>query len=266
MMNYRGVILDVDGTVVRGDEPIPGARDGVQTLEERGLERVFVSNNPTKPPSAYESRLGRAGFDVTADEVITAGTVTVEYFARRRPEDDLYVVGERGLVEILDDAGLSVVDSRADADVLVASIDRSFDYDTLCEALWLLEDDDVAFVGTDPDMVIPAVERDVPGSGAVINAIAGVSGRDPDTVLGKPSETARTMALDRLGVSASETIVVGDRLDTDIELGARYGMTTVLVETGVTDETTLATSSVEPDFVVESLGEIERVFEAAENR
>ncbi|MFC6825840.1 HAD-IIA family hydrolase [Halopelagius fulvigenes] len=255
-MNYRGAILDVDGTVVRGDEPIPGAGDGLAAVESAGLGRVFVSNNPAKQPSAYEERFARAGFEVSAEEVVTAGTVTARYFAEERPDAAVYVVGEPGLVEILDDAGVSVVGDAADADVYLASIDRSFDYDTLCEALDVLADDGVAFVGTDPDMVIPAAERDVPGSGAVINAVAGVTEREPDAVLGKPSETARTMALERLGTDPGETLVVGDRLDTDIALGERFGMTTVLVRTGVTDEETLSRSSVEPDYVLDSLGDI----------
>jgi 4-nitrophenyl phosphatase len=262
-MHYRGVILDVDGTVVRGDEPIPGAVDGVRAIERAGLRRVFVSNNPTKPPAAYEARLGRAGFDVDEEEVITAGTVTARYLRTERPDDDLFVVGEEGLIEILTDAGLSVVGPGEDADALVASIDKSFDYETLCEAMWTLEDDSVGFVGTDPDITIPAAERDVPGSGAVINAVAGVAERDPDVVLGKPSETAREMALERLGVPAESVIVVGDRLDTDVALGERAGMTTVLVRTGITDESRLARSPITPDYVVDSLGDIDRVLDAA---
>jgi 4-nitrophenyl phosphatase len=265
-MRYRGVILDVDGTVVRGDEPIPGAVDGVRAIERAGLRRVFVSNNPAKPPAAYEARLGRAGFDVEASEVITAGTVTARYLRDERPDDDLFVVGEAGLVDILTEADLSVVESGEDADALVASLDREFDYETLCEAMWTLEDRSVGFVGTDPDITIPAAERDVPGSGAVINAVAGVAEREPDAVLGKPSETAREMALERLGVPAESVVVVGDRLDTDIALGDRAGMTTVLVRTGVTDEDRLARASVTPDYVLDSLGDIERVLDDADTR
>lgn len=262
-MNYRGAILDVDGTVVRGDEPITGAGDGLRAIESAGLGRVFVSNNPAKRPAAYEERFARAGFEVDEAEVVTAGTVTARYLAEERPDAAVYVVGEDGLAEILDEAGVSVVGDADDASVYLASIDRSFDYGTLCEALDVLADDGVAFVGTDPDMVIPGADRDVPGSGAVINAVAGVTEREPDAVLGKPSETARTMALERLGTDPEETVVVGDRLDTDIALGERFGMTTVLVRTGITDEETLSRSSIEPDYVIDSLGDIGRVLDGS---
>ena len=258
-MTLRGVVLDVDGTVVRGDTPIPGAREGLDALDAAGLRRLFVSNNPTKPPVAYEERLARAGFQVDAEEVVTAGTVTCAYLVERHGDDDVFVIGESGLVELLTEADLSLVDAPEDADTVVVSIDRGFTYDDLCAALWGLADETVTFVGTDPDMVIPAAERNVPGSGAVIHAVSGVTGRDPDIVLGKPSDFARDMILDRLGVPAAECLVVGDRLDTDIALGARSGMTTALVRTGVTDDRTLAESEFEPDYVFDSLAEVERL-------
>ena len=258
-MAYRGVVLDVDGTVVRGDEPIPGAAEGLDRLAAEGLDRLFVSNNPTKRPPAYANRLRRAGFDAHPGEIVTAGTITTSYLAERHDDDAVFVVGEPALVEQLTDAGLTVVTDETRADTVVVSIDRSFDYDRLCTALRACTDDDVTIVGTDPDMVIPAAEGDVPGSGAIINAVAGVVGRDPDVVLGKPSKPARRIVSDRLGLPARDCLVVGDRLDTDIALGERAGMTTVLVRTGVTDDRTLARSDVTPDHVLDSLADIESV-------
>ncbi|SDZ87700.1 4-nitrophenyl phosphatase [Haloplanus vescus] len=255
-MPYRGVVLDVDGTVVRGDEPIPGAAEGLDRLADAGLDRLFVSNNPTKRPPAYAERLRRAGFDAHPSEIVTAGTITASYLAERHADDTLFVVGEPSLVEQLTDVGLTVATEGTDADTVVVSIDRSFDYDRLCAALRACADDDVTIVGTDPDMVIPAAEGNVPGSGAIINAVSGVVGRDPDVVLGKPSKPARRVVDERLGLPASDCLVVGDRLDTDIALGERAGMTTVLVKTGVTDDRDLARSEVTPDHVVDSLADI----------
>jgi 4-nitrophenyl phosphatase len=255
----RGVILDVDGTVVRGDEPLAGARAGLDAIEAAGLRRLFVSNNPTKAPAAYESRFARAGFDVSADEVVTAATTTTAYLADRDDDARHYVVGEDGLRELLREAGLELVTDPTRATVLVASIDRDFDYDELCVAMRVLADDSVAFVGTDPDMVIPAADGDVPGSGAVINAIAGVAGRDPDIVLGKPSRPATDLVLSRIGLPAERCLVVGDRLDTDVAMGAAAGMTTALVRTGVTDDAALAASEVDPDYVLDSLADLDGI-------
>ncbi len=259
-MEFRGAVLDVDGTVVRGDEPIPGAPGGYRHLVEAGVDPLFVSNNPTKPAAAYVDRLGNAGFDVDADRVFTAGTVTTEYLRTRHADDDLLVIGESGLLEQLAAADLSVTDEIAAADALVVSIDREFDYDDLCTALWAL-DRGIPFIGTDPDVVIPAPERDVPGSGAVIRAVAGVAEREPDAVLGKPSDPAIDLVREYLPYPPERCLVVGDRLDTDVALGNRAGMTTVLVRSGVTDEETLARSEIEPDHVLDHLGEIDHVID-----
>jgi 4-nitrophenyl phosphatase len=255
-MTYRGVVLDVDGTVVRGDEPIPGAAEGLDRLAAAGLRRLFVSNNPTKRPPAYAERLRRAGFDAAPDEIVTAGTVATSYLATEHGDDALFVVGEEALVEQLTDAGLTVVTDETRADAVVVSIDRSFDYDRLTAALRACVDDEIPVVGTDPDMVIPAAEGDIPGSGAIINAVSGVVGREPDVVLGKPSVPALEVVLDRIGVPATNCLVVGDRLDTDVALGERAGMTTALVRTGVADHAQLVESDVTPDYVLDSLADV----------
>ncbi|MDZ5809900.1 HAD-IIA family hydrolase [Halorubrum sp. AD140] len=257
-MEFRGAVLDVDGTVVRGNEPIPGAPAGYRRLRELGIETLFVSNNPTKPPSAYVDRLGAAGYDVHVDGVFTAGTVTTRYLRAHHADDELLCIGSPGLFDQFAAADLATTDDVDAADALVASIDREFDYGDLCTALWTLERG-VPFIGTDPDVVIPAPERDVPGSGAVINAVAGVAEREPDVVLGKPSDTAIEMVRERLPYPPERCLVVGDRLNTDIALGERAGMTTVLVRSGVTDDDRLAAAGVTPDYVLDDLGDIDRV-------
>jgi 4-nitrophenyl phosphatase len=261
-MTYRGVVLDVDGTVVRGDTPIPGALDALETFDDAGLRRLFLSNNPTKAPPAYVDRFERAGFAVDADEVMTSGTVTVRYLREQHADDALFLVAESGFHEQVADADLTVVEDPDDAEAVVVSIDRSFTYDRLTAALHAL-DGDVPFIGTDPDVTIPTDAGLIPGSGAIIRAVAGVVERDPDRVLGKPDEYAQRLALDYLGVPAEECLVVGDRLNTDIALGERAGMTTVLVRTGVTDEQTLNASDVRPDYVLDSIADIGQVLDGS---
>jgi 4-nitrophenyl phosphatase len=255
-MAIRGVVFDVDGTVLRGDAALPGAAAGLAAVADAGLRRLFVTNNPTRTPAAYAERFARAGFDVAPSEVLTAGTVTVRYLRERHAGDRTYLIGEAGLRDQLSAAGQRLVDDPAAAEVVVASIDRSFDYETLSRALWALADDGVPLVGTDPDAVIPAADADRPGSGAIIEAVASVAGRAPDAVLGKPSRLARELVLDRLDLSPAECLVVGDRLDTDVALGAEAGMRTALVRSGVTDDAALARSTVRPDHVLDSLADL----------
>jgi len=257
-MSYQGVILDVDGTVVHGDEPIAGAADALSTIDAAGCERVFISNNPTDRPAAYESRFERAGLAVDREEVFTAGTVTTEYLCTEHAADELYVIAQTGFIEQLQTAGLSLTDSPTDADVLVASLDRSFDYDQLCETVVAL-DEGTAFVGTDPDILIPQTGPDIPGSGAIIHAIEGVAEREADVICGKPSAYARRTVLEYLDLPPEACLVVGDRLDTDIALGAQAGMATAVVKTGITDDDRLAASSISPDYVLDSIADIETI-------
>lgn len=254
----RGVVLDVDGTLIRGNTPIPGAVGALSRLRESGCSPVFISNNPIQTREAYRDRLVDHGFSLDPDELVTAGTITAEYLAREHDSNTLYVVGEEGLREQLREAGLSLTTEYDRADVLVASIDREFSYDDLTHALWALSDS-TPFIGTDPDRTIPTERREVPGSGAIINAIAGVVGREPDAMMGKPAKTAIDTVERTLGIAPEECLVVGDRLDTDIAMGERAGMTTALVRTGVTDERVLKKSNIEPDYVLDSIAEIDSV-------
>ncbi|RLM48804.1 HAD-IIA family hydrolase, partial [Halorubrum sp. Atlit-28R] len=127
-MEFRGVVLDVDGTVVRGDEAIPGALDGLSAIEAAGLDRLFVSNNPTKAPPLYEARLRGAGVDATADEIVTSGTTTTAYLADNHPGARTFCIGESGLHDQLRDAGLELVGAHDDPEVVVVAIDREFHY------------------------------------------------------------------------------------------------------------------------------------------
>jgi len=258
-MSYNGIILDVDGTVVRGDEPISGAARGLTAIEAAGLDRVFISNNPVAEPVAYETRFETAGFTVDREEVFTAGTITTEYLQAEHADDRLFVIGDPGLADQLVAADLTLTDEPEAADALVASMDREFGYDTLCDAIVAL-DQQIPFIGTDPDMLIPHPGYNIPGTGAMLHAIEGITNRKVDLVCGKPSEFARRTVLDYLDCPPQECLVVGDRLDTDIKLGSEAGMTTALVRTGVTDAETLAGSPITPDYVLDSLAGIETIF------
>lgn len=258
MAGFGGAIVDVDGTLVRGDRLLPGAREGLNALQEASVEPLLFSNNPTKSGSYYRSRLESCGLSVGNAQVLTAAVVTGEYLAREHPDATCYVVGEAGLRDELISHGVTIDPDPKNAEVVVGSIDREFHYDTLSEALVALRNAET-FVGTDPDRTIPTETDVVPGSGAIIAAMVGTAEREPDVVAGKPSSVAADAAVGRLGVPAENCLVVGDRLDTDLALGAKTGMTTVLVLTGVTDRNAVAASDVDPDYVLDSIGDIRRV-------
>lgn len=258
-MPGRGAIVDLDGTVYVGDDLVDGAAAAIRRLRETDHDLLFFSNNPIRDAAAYADHLRDLGLDVEPQEILSSGDVTVDFLLNQHPDDRIFVIGDEGFRAQLVAAGLTVTDDPAACDVLVASWTTEFDYAALREALTAL-DDATPFYGTDPDRTIPMGEEEsVPGSGAIIGSVAATVGRDPDAILGKPSPVARSLALERLGVDPADCLVVGDRLGTDLQMGADAGMETVLVLTGVTDRSDLAGAGFEPDHVIPSLAAIHRV-------
>lgn len=258
-MTLRGVLLDLDGTVYHGENPLPGAAEAVAGLRDRGYSVGFFSNNPLHDGEAYVERLQSMGIDARQGEACSSAVVTREYLHENHAGDGVFVIGSAELRGYVDETDARLLSEPDGADVLLASWTDGFHYDDMVAALRAV-DDDTVFLGTDPDVTFPDDDgRPVPGSGAVINAVSGVIERDPEKVLGKPSSVAATAALERLGHDAADCLVVGDRLNTDILLGERAGMETAVVLTGVTDERRLAASEVTPDHVLDSLADIDSV-------
>lgn len=263
MARYEAAILDVDGTIVRGGELIPGATEGLRAIEAAGCSRLLFSNNPTRGADYYREKLAAHGVDIDPSNVLTSATVTADYLAANHPDATAYLVGDDRLRAILEAADLAVTTDPDAADLVVGSIDPEFTYGALDEALSALERG-IPFYGTDPDATIPTDDGAIPGSGAILSAMEAVAGREPDAILGKPSEVAASAATTRLGAAPERTLVVGDRLDTDVALGERAGMTTAVVLTGVTIREDVERSSVTPDHVLDSLGEVGTLIDAIE--
>ena len=261
-MSYRGAIVDLDGTVYRGGNPIPGAASGVETLRGAGIDPLFFSNNPLRDGEEYVTHLREMGIDARSGEACSAGVVTTEYLRESHADDSIFLIGAPGLREQFERAELLLTDDPGQADVVVVSWTADFEFEDMRDALEAI-DRETTFLGTDPDRTFPGENGTVvPGSGAIIGAVSATVGRDPDTILGKPSQVALDVAIDRLGVPPDDCLVVGDRLDTDLAMGERVGMTTVLVLSGVADRTDIADSLVDPDYVIDGLGEIDRVLES----
>jgi len=259
---FEGALVDMDGTLYRGETPIPGAREAIAALREAGVAVQFLTNNATKSPENYVEKLAGMGIDAAADDVVTAGVVTADYLAREHRDDRAFVVGEPDLLGVFADYDVRVTDDPTAADVVVLSLDTDLDYDRFTRVLRAIGPE-TPIVATNPDRTKPGTDGILPSTGLVIGAVEGMTGRAPDTVAGKPSGIAARFALDRLGVDAASCLLVGDRLDTDVEMGASVGMTTVLVRTGVTDDAALERSAVEPDVVLDSIAGIERVLDGA---
>lgn len=260
-MTIRGVVLDLDGTLYHGENLLPGGSEAIDRLRERGYSLCFFSNNPLHDGEAYVDRLQSMGIDARSGEACSSAVVTRDYIDRVHAGDNVFVIGSESIADDIRTTSATVVTDPQCVDVLVGSWSDAFGYRDMIDALRATEGETV-FLGTDPDVTFPGDDgKPIPGSGAVIHAIAGVIEQEPDRILGKPSSVAADAALDRLGHDPAECLVVGDRLNTDIALGERVGMETALVRTGVTDESDLDTSDVTPDHIIDSIAEIDSVLD-----
>jgi len=253
-------VFDLDGVIYRGNEPQPHASEVVRELRSRGRSVYFVTNNSTQPREDYQLKLGRMNIAVQPDEVTTSAYATVLYLQEhgaigRR----VYVVGEAGLVRELEAGGMEVVrdSSAGKADCVVVGLDRQFSYRKLEEAQQAILAG-AQFLATNRDATYPVEDGHViPGGGAIVSAIETASGTKP-LVIGKPETYAIEKVLTSARSKPEESVMVGDRLETDILLGNRLGMHTALVLTGVCDEEAAAAAPPEmkPERMVTDLAEL----------
>lgn len=256
-MNFssiKAIIADMDGVLWRGDVPLPGIVEFFKLLLARGLPFVLATNNSAKSPADYVAKLERMGvFNVSEEQIITSGTASVSYVQARYPSGTrVYVLGGDGLRKILTDAKFTV--SEDGADVVMVGFAPQLTYDRLKKASLLIREG-ADFIGTNPDPSIPTPEGLAPGAGSIIAAVRTATDCEP-VIIGKPHPPMFEAALRFLGTPPAETLMIGDRLTTDIEGAQRVGLRTALVLTGVTTREELAASPVKPDEIFEDLVEL----------
>ncbi|MBS7611382.1 HAD-IIA family hydrolase [Candidatus Bathyarchaeota archaeon] len=256
-MEFKAVIFDLDGCLYRGEIPIEGASESLEELRKMGFKIMFLTNNATKTVEEYTSRLNKIGIKCLEEEVLTSGLATSIYLAEKYGSVKVLPVGGKALEEELRRKGHNVLNWRekCEADFVVACLDFDFNYEKLknaCQAVY----NGARFIATNADPTVPVENRLIPGAGAIVAAISKATGRKP-LVVGKPSQIIMKVALKRLGVEGFETVVVGDRLDTDVKAGWRINALTVLVLTGATSLRDLERwRGVKPSLVLESVREL----------
>ncbi len=255
LARIRNVIVDMDGVLWRGPQVMSGVHAFFETVRARGIRFVLATNNATKPARSYVERLANLGIAIREEEVITSPQATAAFLAEKAPKAHVFVIGEAGLIEALERAGLRVANDAPDtATHVVVGLDRGLSYAKLAEACLLIRRG-AAFIGTNPDLTFPSERGLTPGNGAILAALQAATGVAP-LVIGKPEPEMFRQALRRLNGTPEDTAVIGDRLDTDILGGKRMQLTTLLVLSGVTTESDLAQSAIQPDYVFAHIGAV----------
>ncbi len=252
MAKIRGYLLDLDGTVYRGERLIPGAAEAIAELRRRGRRTAFLSNKPLYSRRDYAEKLTRLGIPTPEDEVINSSLVLARFLAREAPGARVFAIGELPLLVELCRAGLELCEDPERVQYVVAAFDRTFDYRKLNIAFQALKRG-ARFIATNPDRTCPVEGGEIPDAAGVIAALEATTGRKVELVLGKPSEHMVRAALEVLGVEAGECAMVGDRLETDIRMAKENGLTAVLTLTGVSAREDISASAWKPDHVIESI-------------
>ncbi len=252
---YRGYVFDLDGTLYLGDGLIPGAAATLEAIRAAGARAIFLTNNPTSLPADYAAKLTRLGIAATRKDVVSSTDALVRYLHRHAAGARLLAVTEPLLVDLLRSEGFEVVTDPALTDVVVVAWDRTFDYAKLTAA-YLAVRAGARIVATNPDPYCPTPDGGLPDCAAMLAAIEASSGGRAEAVVGKPSEHMAATVLERLGFSPDDTVLVGDRLLTDVRMARRAGMHAALVMTGATSQADLDASVERPDFVLTDVTEL----------
>lgn len=254
LKDAEAFIFDMDGVLYRGKQALPGVVEVFNALDARGIPYLLATNNSMATPATYVERMAGYGVTVDAERIQTSATATRDVLKHELAEGaTLLVIGMPALTEqLLDGTAFAVTDDPTETvDAVVAGLDQTFTYEKLAAAATAIRNG-ARFYATNADATLPVEDGVLPGAGSVIAAIATASGKAP-IVVGKPETLMMTAGVERLSAQAHCTVMVGDRLDTDILAAERAGLTTALVLTGVTRREDLASSEAVPDYVFSDL-------------
>ncbi|MDT2602455.1 TIGR01457 family HAD-type hydrolase [Enterococcus hulanensis] len=249
---YKGYLIDLDGTIYRGSEPIPAGRRFVEQLQARKIPFLFLTNNTTKTPETVANRLANEfSIHVGPETVYTATLATIDYMNDAAKGKKVYVIGEPGLIDPILSAGY--VWEEENPDYVVVGLDNDVTYEKFVTATLAIQKG-ATFIGTNPDKNIPTERGLLPGAGSVI-ALVEASTQQKAIYIGKPEAIIMDKAVKILGMEKSDVLMVGDNYTTDILAGINNGIDSLLVLSGFTQKADVPTLPVPPTYLVDSLDE-----------
>ncbi|WGK68090.1 HAD-IIA family hydrolase [Candidatus Haliotispira prima] len=257
MAGKEAFISDMDGVIYHGNHLLPGAREFVAWLKKENKKYLFLTNSSERSARELAEKLGRLGLDVDESHFYTSALSTALFLSQQCPAGSAYVIGQPGLINALYSRGFSMND--VNPDYVVVGFTRDYSYEKIAHAVKLVQKG-ARLIGTDLDTTNPTMDGFMPSTGALIAPIAQVAGVRP-YFCGKPNPLMMRNALMMLDALAKNTVILGDRMDTDIIAGIESGITTVLVLSGVTQSSDLIRHPYMPTYVLGGLAEFVKVQE-----
>ncbi len=253
MDQAKNYLIDMDGVLVRGRTPIPGADRFISRMNERGIKYLVLTNNPMYTQDDLASRLKSIGLPVEPKRIFTSSMATAAFLKTQKHNGKLFVIGESGLTTVLQEAGFIITES--DPHYVVLGETRSYNFESITQAIRLIVAG-ARFIATNPDPSGPSEGGIAPACGAMAALIEKACGVSP-FFIGKPNPLMVRTALNYLGVHSENTVMIGDRMDTDIVAGVESGMGTILVLSGVTGMEDIPRFPYQPNIIAESIEAIE---------
>ena len=252
LKNKTAFISDMDGVIYHGNNLLPGAAEFVRLLEERNLKYLFLTNSSERTPRELADKLFRLGVRVAPEHFYTSALATADFLSRQKPGCSVFAIGEAGLTNALYEKGITMND--VDPDYVVIGETRTYSFERLEKAVHLVLDG-AKLIGTNPDLTGPTERGIVPATGALISPIELATGKKA-YFIGKPNPFMMRRAVKYLNAMSRETVIIGDRMDTDIIAGVEAEVDTVLVLSGVTAQEDIARFAYTPKYVMSGLAEL----------
>ena len=258
--HINALIIDMDGVLWHGTQPMPGLTDFFKTLHDLQIPFILATNNASLTPEQYVSKLAKMGVTITNKQILTSGTATALYLSKQvnPTETRVFVVGEDGATQPLIDHGFTLTGlyevnndsdaSKKGADIVVCGKDETLTWAKLATATLNIRAG-AKFIGTNADTTLPTEHGITHGNGAILAALEVATGVSP-TIIGKPEPIIYQQALALLGVDPDKTVAIGDRLETDILGAVRTGIRSIMVLTGISTEDDLKESAYQPTWVM----------------
>ncbi|GHO59667.1 HAD-IIA family hydrolase [Ktedonobacter robiniae] len=253
MEGVKNYLSDMDGVLVRGSTIVPGAAEFVKRLRDQEIPFLILTNNSQYTPRDLQVRLAYIGLDVPKESIFTSALATAQFLHSQRPSGRAYVIGESGLTTALHDIDYIITDQ--DPEYVVIGETTTYSFQRITQAIRFIMNG-ARFIATNPDPMGPGEGGTVPATGAVAALISAATGIKP-YYIGKPNPLMMRTALRKLNAHSEETVMIGDRMDTDMISGIESGLRTILVLTGVTSREQVERFPYRPTWIRDSVADIE---------
>lgn len=255
LRNKKGFISDMDGVIYHGNKLLPGVEEFVAWLKAEKKKFLFLTNSSERTPKELQEKLQRMGIDLEKEVFYTSALATAQFLSVQKPRGTAFIIGEAGLINAMYNVGYTM--NNIDPDYVVVGDTRSYSFEKIEQAINLVLKG-AKLIGTNPDLTGPVENGIIPATKALIAPIEMCTGKSAYFV-GKPNPLMMRIALKKLGCSREESVIIGDRMDTDIIAGIESEIDTCLVLSGISDKHTVNEFPYRPTIILDGVNEIVRL-------